>query len=192
MTTKQRRWWISAFLLFGSCSLWAEDVRVTVFTLKDGKEVEALRFVAAERGGEVVYSITKTDGSRDLLFGSEVVGRSEKTVAVDKLPAAGRGLVEAARSAEANRAFQRIQEQEAERQRAEASRQRERDARQREAEGGSSGSPATECGTPCPASPSGFAKRLGPGVGQSSRPATARCYCGRQGICHSRICFMLP
>ena len=106
-----------AVLFVFACALSAEDVRVTVFTLKAGTEVEALRFSSMEADGQVTFSVTKTDGGRAMILGDDVEKRTEKMVSVDTLPPEGQKLIAAGHATEAARAERRKQDEAADQER---------------------------------------------------------------------------
>jgi hypothetical protein len=107
-----------------ACALGAEDVRVTVFSLKTGKEVEAIRFSSTETEGQVVFTITQTDGGRALVFGADVVNRAEKMVSVDTLPPGGQKFIADSHAADAARAARRKEAEAAELERQRAANER--------------------------------------------------------------------
>ncbi|MGD0091664.1 MAG: hypothetical protein ABSE73_17240 [Planctomycetota bacterium] len=76
-----------AALLLLACAWGREElVKVTVFTLEDGSEVQALRFTTLEFEGVTRYNITLLDGTKLKLSGSQVTSRSEVPFRLRDLP----------------------------------------------------------------------------------------------------------
>ena len=74
-------------LLLLACAWGREElVKVTVFTLEDGSEVQALRFTMLESEGVTRYTITLLDGTKLKLSSSEVASRSEVPLRLRDLP----------------------------------------------------------------------------------------------------------
>jgi hypothetical protein len=78
---------IAASLLW-SCTAHSEEqtVRVTVFTFKDGRSVEALRYVAADAGSGRKYRITTLAGEKLTFSDDEITSTLDKRVSISSLP----------------------------------------------------------------------------------------------------------
>jgi hypothetical protein len=76
-----------------------DNVTITTFELTDGTKLETFRFSAAGNGDLKNYIITAMDGRKQILLEREIVRRTDASVALDKLPAAGREEVLRSRAA---------------------------------------------------------------------------------------------
>jgi hypothetical protein len=63
-----------------------ETVRITVFELKDGTKIRALRYSVLEADGVTEYTITPVQGKKIKVKGDQVADRTESTLEVSKLP----------------------------------------------------------------------------------------------------------
>lgn len=64
-----------------------EDVPITVFTLKDGTQVEVVSYASANQEGEGIYAVTTTTGDRKVLAASDVARKEVVQRSLDQLPA---------------------------------------------------------------------------------------------------------
>jgi len=92
---------VAALLLCSSAWGGEELVKITVFTLADGTEVQALRFTSLESDGVTIYSITQLDGKKLKLTGAQVASRAEVPLRLKDLPEQARLEIKLAEEARA-------------------------------------------------------------------------------------------
>ncbi|MCY3022679.1 MAG: hypothetical protein NTW87_27180 [Planctomycetota bacterium] len=91
-----------AVVLMGALAAAGEEpVTVTTFALKDGRKVEALRYVTFSAGDFKTFVVTALDGKKLTLLGKDVASQQEELVPFDKLPEAARQDVAKVRAAAA-------------------------------------------------------------------------------------------
>jgi hypothetical protein len=83
------------WLLLVAGSVLGEEAEIWVFTLKDGKQVEAISHASAMKEGEKAYSVTTTTGEKMELLGNEVVRKESVKKDISKLPEHARKRLEA-------------------------------------------------------------------------------------------------
>lgn len=86
MRAFSRNTFIFWLLMVAGC-VFGKEVEVTVFTMTDGRQIEALSFASATtEDGSSVHSVTTTAGKRIVLSGEEVTSRSSVKKDLAKLP----------------------------------------------------------------------------------------------------------
>jgi len=74
--------------------VFGQEVEITVFTLKDGRQVEAISFASGMQEGERVHSVTTTTGERTVLLGKDVVRKESIKKDASRLPEFARKKLE--------------------------------------------------------------------------------------------------
>jgi len=99
--------------LFAGC-VFGEEVEITVFTLKDGKQVETISHASGMKDGQRLYSVTTTTGEKKKILGLDVVSQENVKKDLSELPDYARKTVELKRKAREEWAARAAAEQEAE------------------------------------------------------------------------------
>lgn len=94
----------------------AEEVQITIFTLKDGTELEAISHASALLEGESVHSITTTDGERRVFLSGEITGQRNVFRILKDLPEFAQKKLASQQKAQQNWSVQAAAEREAEEQ----------------------------------------------------------------------------
>jgi len=81
-----------------------ETVKITLFELNDGNEIQALRYTTLETDGVTQYTITQIDGRKIKLTGAQIASQREAMLFLRDLPESTRLLVKQAEEAKAEKA----------------------------------------------------------------------------------------